>query len=93
MTAITIPKSIKSIGKWAFPSNLEAVYIADITNWCQINFYDMSSSPFTAETKLYLNETFVTELIIHNALTLFKRHFLIINRKYGFNCHFNNHNK
>ena len=62
LTSITIPNGVKSIG-YAFTncSRLTAVYISDITAWCNISFDDV---PFSYSHNLYLNGKIVTDLII-----------------------------
>ena len=52
---ITIPSTLKSIGKSAFrySNNLSKVYIRDIGAWCQISFSDKYSNPAYIAKKIY----------------------------------------
>ena len=52
---ITIPSTLKSIGKNAFrySNNLSKVYIRDIGAWCQISFSDKYSNPAYIAKKIY----------------------------------------
>ena len=78
LTSITIPSTIQSIGLNAFSrcSNLESVYIYDLTAWCNITFayeseredgvtdYWCSSNPLSYASKLYVNNVLITNLVI-----------------------------
>ncbi len=71
--SITIPDSVTSIGEYAFYSctSLNAVYITDISAWCNIDFdndYSNSSNPLYYAHNLYLNGTLVTNLVIPDSV-------------------------
>lgn len=78
ITSITIPKTIKWIGRGAFLNcnSLSAVYISDLSAWCNIDFqeyYDEyweisieGSNPLQYAHNLYLNGEKVEELHIPN---------------------------
>lgn len=64
MSSVTIPTSVKSIGKMAFANNtLNNIYISDLSAWCCIDFNEnwmMGNRTW----KLYLNNKCITELTI-----------------------------
>ncbi len=83
---ITIPKSVTSIGSNAFwnCANLNAVYISELSAWCNINFISKgivmvgangktalhhSSNPLIYAHKLYLNNKLVEKLEIPEGVT------------------------
>jgi len=73
MATVSIPTSITSIGAGAFSgcSNLSAVYITDLTAWCNIDF--LGGNPLEYAKDLYLNRTKVTALEIPSGITEIKR--------------------
>ena len=70
ITSITIPNSIKNIGRDAFTgsSNLSSVCITDLAAWCSISFENVSANPLYSAEKLYLvidgESTLITDLVI-----------------------------
>ncbi len=71
LKSITIPGSVKSIGADAFGqcSNLEKVNITDLAAWCNIDFAGIYSNPIFCTKNLYINNEFVSDLIIPNGVT------------------------
>ena len=72
LTSITIPESVTSIGTSAFwgCENLMSVNINSIEAWCNIDF---SANPLKSGSgRLYLNDEFVTDLVIPNTVTAIK---------------------
>ncbi len=67
--SITIPSSVKSIGRNVFDYNLKNVYINDLSAWCNIDFYYYDSNPFIYAENLYLNNEFVIDLVIPDDVT------------------------
>lgn len=65
-----LPSSINSIAKDAFSgcSNLERVYIDDITSWCQLKFANKESNPLWVGAKLYVGSKEVNEIEYKDAL-------------------------
>jgi len=72
LTSITIPESVTSIGECAFMGceNLMSVNINSIEAWCNIDFSDNPLYPGSGV--LYLNDEFVTDLVIPNTVTAIK---------------------
>ena len=72
--SITIPKSVKEIDTDAFRDcdSLEAVYIEDISAWCNISFSKTKSNPLYFAKNLYLNNELVTDLVIPDDVTEIK---------------------
>lgn len=75
---ITIPESVSSIGTNAFYHcyNIEKVNIKDLEKWCNIKlgekpYVATSANPLYAgeESKLYLNDVLITDLVIPNSIT------------------------
>ena len=67
---VTIGNGVMSIGKEAFSyTNVESVYIEDLSAWCRIEFNDITSNP---RGKLYLNNEVLTELVVPNDVTEIK---------------------
>ena len=75
LTRILIPNSVTKIGASAFSGceSLGAVYITDLTAWCNITFENGSANPLyyanLYEKNLYLNGELVTKLIIPDGVT------------------------
>ena len=77
LTSVDIPATVNTIGIYAFnvSDKLTSVYIHDIAAWCVINFKmgmfgdDYSSNPLFYATKLYLNGTLITDLVIPESIT------------------------
>ena len=81
-----VPSSLKRIGKGAFSNSVskgvKRIYVSDLKSWCEIEFEDSSSSPFskgernegtaftfglyTAEGELYLNNELCEVITIPN---------------------------
>ena len=79
MTSITLPKSIKKIGKnFSSPVihsyRLAEVHISDIAAWCDIEFEDFSANPLYKGASLYLNEEKITDLVIPDGITSIKNY-------------------
>ena len=74
LESITIPDSITTIGDRAFYncSSLTSVYITDLSAWCKIDFENNSANPLHYANNLYLNNEFVTDLVIPNDITEIK---------------------
>jgi hypothetical protein len=64
---ISIPANVTSINDSFGHTNIESVYITDITKWCEISFYTnniTNSNPLSNGAQLYLNDKLVTEVDI-----------------------------
>ena len=80
ITSFTIPKSVKFIGKNAFSSSiiqdsLKINYLGNMENWCDIVFENQYANPLNIrllgsneQTKLYINDSVITELTIPNTI-------------------------
>ena len=78
ITSLTIPQSIKYIGKYAFYPNriddtLKINYLGDLVDWCDIVFENSSANPLGFNSgwrmnKLYINNNEITELVIPNTI-------------------------
>ncbi len=71
LTSITIPDSVTSIGSSAFSgcSKLTRVDILDLEAWCNISFANIYANPLYYAKNLYLNNEFVTNLVIPDSVT------------------------
>ena len=76
LTSVNIPNSVSSIGNGAFYgcSSLTKVDISDLEAWCNIDFENYSSNPLYCAHNLYLNEEFVTDLIIPETVNAIKNY-------------------
>ena len=65
-TKVIIGNSVTSMGNNAFfgCSNLQEVYISDLSAWCGISFASQSATPFLYAKNLYLNGVLATDLSI-----------------------------
>ena len=74
LKSVTIPESVTSIGDYAFSGceNLEAVYMTDLSAWCNIEFENSYSNPLWSAHKLYLNGGLVTDLVLPDGITEIK---------------------
>ncbi len=71
LTKIVIPSSITRIGQSAFAncSSLEKVEIADISAWCNIDFYNIDSNPLAYAKHLYIGSYYeLTELVLPQSI-------------------------
>ncbi|MBQ9752026.1 MAG: leucine-rich repeat domain-containing protein [Paludibacteraceae bacterium] len=80
ITSFTIPQSVKFIGENAFSSSiiqdsLKINYLGNMENWCDIVFENQSANPLNIrllgsneQTKLYINDSIITELVIPNTI-------------------------
>ena len=80
ITSFTIPQSVKFIGENAFSSSiiqdsLKINYLGNMENWCDIVFENQSANPLNIrllgsneQTKLYINNSIITELVIPNTI-------------------------
>lgn len=66
LETITLPESIAVIGRDSFSGceAIQAVYLTDLTAWCAVSFYDVSSNPLYYAEALYLNDDIVEDLYI-----------------------------
>ena len=74
LTEITIPSSITKIEKFAFAECdlLSAVYISDLTSWCNIDFHVSLGNPLYFARDLYLNGELIKKLVIPDNVTTIK---------------------
>ena len=75
-TKVTIGDSVTSIGGYAFEdcSSLTSVYYnGDLSDWCNIDFYNGTSNPLYNGAKLYINNTEVTEVTIPSDISEIKK--------------------
>ena len=74
---VTIGKGVTSIGSNAFSccSNIQNVYISDLTAWCRISFQSGApeeSNPLCFGAKLFLNGKELKKLTVPNGITTIK---------------------
>ena len=76
-TKVTIGDSVTSIGDYAFEdcSSLTSVYYnGDLSDWCNIDFYNGTSNPLCNGAKLYINNVEVTEVTIPSDISKIKNY-------------------
>lgn len=71
---ITIPRGVTNIGDAAFYdcTGISAVYITDLTAWCNIDFSTIESNPIYNGADLYVNNKLLTDLEISDEITEIK---------------------
>ena len=76
LTSVTIPNSVTSIGNFAFDScsGMTEVNISDLSAWCKIEFDGVYANPLYYATKLKLNGSEITDLVIPNNITKIKNY-------------------
>ena len=74
LTSVSIGNSVTEIGDNAFfnCNGLTKVCINDISAWCNIDFYEISSNPLYYAHNLYLNGNIITNLVIPDSVTTIK---------------------
>ncbi len=73
LASITLPKSVKYFGSWAFSgcTGLSAVYISDLTTWCNTFFNTIDSNPLYYAHRLFVDGTEVKNLILPSGFANF----------------------
>ena len=70
LTSVTIPSSVRSIGKYAFDNydyyTMDGLYISDMAAWCEIEFF---YSPLRNTNHFYLNGEEVIDLVVPDGVT------------------------
>lgn len=77
ITEINIPKGVTEIRSTAFSgcSNLQSVYIEDLSAWCNITFRGSYANPLSnSKSNLYVNNEILTDLIIPDDITIIKEY-------------------
>ena len=70
LTSVTIPASMKTIGRGAFNSlSVEDVYISDLAAWCAITFENETANPAAYASRLLLNSREINDLTIPSGVT------------------------
>lgn len=79
LMSVTIPSSLKKVGKDAFSTctNLSFVDISDFSAWCQIDFESGSSNPLCNGGKLFVNGKKLTSIVIPEEITNIKNYTFI----------------
>lgn len=74
LVSVAVHNKISSFGTYAFCScsNLQGVYIDDISAWCNIDFDDSYANPLFGANMLYVKEELLTELDIPEEITSIK---------------------
>lgn len=74
LESINIPDKVIKIGNRAFDGSetLSSVYIDDLSAWCKITFESSPLGHYMYGSKLYLNNTELTELVIPEDITEIK---------------------
>lgn len=64
--SVTIPDTVEIISDYAFYNCtcLEAVYITDLVNWCNISFGEESANPLCNSCDLYIDGELATDITI-----------------------------
>ena len=73
-TKLKLPSTLNYVGSEAFSSKytLQEVYINDLSSFCKIVFNNNNSAVFNGSTKLYVNNSQVTDLTIPSNITELK---------------------
>ncbi len=71
---LKLPSTLNHVGNYAFEYkyNLPNVYITDLSSFCKIVFNNSESSVFNESTKLYVNNSQVTNVTIPNDIRTLK---------------------
>ncbi|MBR5263218.1 MAG: leucine-rich repeat protein, partial [Clostridia bacterium] len=71
--AVTLPKTLKSVGSMAFYCNRIVdrldLYIEDLAAWCQIEFADSASNPMVYAKNVYVEGRLTDTLVIPESVT------------------------
>ena len=70
LTYVRIPKSLSSIGKYAFEGciNLSRIEITDIAAWCDIRFAGATANPLNYAHHLYVHDNEISNLVIPDSV-------------------------
>ena len=71
LTRVTIHGSVTYIGAGVFGrcENLNALYLTDVSKWCNVQFNSRMDNPLYLAKNLYLNGELVKELVIPDGVT------------------------
>ncbi len=76
LTSVTVGNGVTSIGERAFYdcTGLKNICITDVATWCNIDFYDCYSNPFSYANHLYVNNVPTTDLVIPDGVKTIKKY-------------------
>ena len=77
ITSVTIYNSVNSFGSGAFSRCSGIIsfrYIGSLSEWCGIDFYDISANPLWNADNFYVNDELVTDLVIPDDVTEIKNY-------------------
>ena len=74
---ITLPKTLRKIGSYAFDGMFDAVRISDLQAWLKIDFVDGKANPMYRTKNIYLGDSLLEDIVIPEGVTEIKNYAFI----------------
>ncbi len=71
---ITLPKTLRKIGSYAFDGMFDAVRISDLQAWLKIDFVDGMANPMYRTKNIYLGDSLLEDIVIPEGVTEIKNY-------------------